>query len=131
MSVDVVQLYYPTGDDSGSHKQPWTRVRVEAPVDADLTVHARDQRHDKTPTWLPRTTGDAAFEAKYILYAPPALDLQEALPAPARAAFVRADPSATLSGGYVWWMRVKHVRDPELMVAVVEACLAVARATRR
>jgi hypothetical protein len=52
VSVDVVQVYYATDDDSGPHKRPWTRVGVEAPVDVGLTIHARDQRYDKTPTCL-------------------------------------------------------------------------------
>jgi hypothetical protein len=113
-----------------SRSRGYTRVRAKLPREGAAQVLARAQTYGGTRQWPARSTGDAAFDARYEVLAPPEADLNSVVPAAARAALLAAPVPVHITGGSVLFSQVRVLRDAARLEQALRTCAAVAAAFR-
>ena len=115
-----------------SRSRGYTRVRAQLPagLKEKMQVRSRRQRYGGETGLPPRTTGDAAFDAQYELYAPAGADLAALLPVEARAALRAAPLPVHIVGGAVLWCKLRVVRDAAELEQALRTCAGIAAAFR-
>jgi hypothetical protein len=126
-AVDVCFQNYSRGGETANGRRPYTRVRVQLRSDPGVSVHVRAQRHESPAEWPERKTGDTAFDERFASFAANEVDIA-ALGPTARAAFLNAEQSVTLTNKLVLWVERNHTLDADRLVQAVQSCIDVAAA---
>lgn len=120
--VDVMQ------QQMANHSRPWTRVRAQLTQPPPLQVRARTHKVADEPPWPSVPSGNPAFDAKYELFLPEGVAVEEGLKTAVSAALLAADPPVHILNNVVLWTQVRVVRDATLLQHAVESCANVAAA---
>ena len=120
--VDVMQ------QQASDHSRPWTRVRAQLTQAPPLQVRARTHEVANKPPWPTVSSGDPSFDAKYELFLPEKMKVEEGLKTAVSSALLAADPPVHILNNVVLWTQVHVVRDADLLRRADESCANVAAA---